>query len=320
VRYGDTLGTDTPAIDLGNPDWHLLDPSRLPFDTYTERHDIDQSQLGWYAQDEAKWGPVTVVAGLRRDRYRSTDDNGGAPTRIAQRRTSGRLAAIWKLDNGVAPYVNYSTSFEPTSGVDSVTGQAFKPTTAKQIEAGLKVQSPDRRTQLTAAWFDIRKQNAVVNTPTFNRYTQNGEVQSKGQEVSWRQIVTGDLDVTIALTHLDMQVTKNELDPTLVGKTPVWVADKQASAWLNWSAAERLDLSGGVRYIGRSQADALNTATVPGYALVDAAASYRLTDRTTLGVTVSNLADKRYVGACHDANNCWMGAQRSVEMSLSTRF
>jgi iron complex outermembrane receptor protein len=59
---------------------------------------------------------------------------------------------------------------------------------------------------------------------------------------------------------------------------------------------------------------------VPGYALIDAAASYRLTDRTTLGVTVSNLADKRYVGACHDANNCWMGAQRSVEMSLSTRF
>jgi len=324
VRYGDTLSTDTPAIDLGNPDWHLLDPSRLPFDTYTERHDIDQSQLGWYAQDEATWGPLTVIGGLRRDRYRSTDRNdstyASTTTRIAQSRTSGRLAAIWKLDNGVAPYVNYSTSFEPTSGVDSLTGQAFKPTTAKQIEAGVKYQSPDRRTQLTAAWFDIRKQNVVVNTPTFNRYTQNGEVQSKGQEVSWRQIVTGDLDVTVALTHLDMQVTKNALDPSLVGKTPVWVADQQASAWLNWSAAERLDLSGGVRYIGRSQADALNTATVPGYALVDAAASYRLTDRTTLGVTVSNLADRRYVGACHDANNCWMGAQRSVEMSLSTRF
>ena len=63
VRYGDTLSTDTPTIDLGNPDWHLLDPSRLPFDTYTERHDIGQSQLGWYAQDEAQWGPVTVIAG-----------------------------------------------------------------------------------------------------------------------------------------------------------------------------------------------------------------------------------------------------------------
>jgi iron complex outermembrane receptor protein len=324
VHYGDTLGADTPSIDLGAPNWHLMNPALLPFDTYTEVHDIDQSQLGLYLQDEAQWGPLTLIAGLRRDRYRSEDANvttySSDTTRIKQYRSSGRAAAIYKLGNGLAPYVNYSTSFEPTSGVDSLTGQAFKPTTAKQIEFGAKYQSPDGRTQLTAAWFDIRKQNVVVNTPDFNQYTQNGEVQSKGEELSWRQILTPDLDFTLALTHLDMHVTENPRNKALEGKTPVWVADKQASLWLNYSANPKLDLSAGLRYIGKTQADEMNTATVPSYTLVDAAALYKLSERVSLGLTVSNLADRRYVGACHDADNCWMGAQRSVELTLHSSF
>ena len=328
VDYGDTLGSDTPSLDLGNPGYRLFDAASLPFDFYTERHRIDQSQLGLYLQDEITWGPLTVIAGLRRDRYRSTDANdssyAGSPssstTRIDQRRTSGRLAAIYKLDNGLAPYLNWSTSFEPVSGVDSLTGNAFKPTTAKQVEAGLKYVSPDKASQLTAAWFDIRKQNMVVNTPAFNRYTQTGEVQSKGVEVSWRQGVLENLDFTLALTHLDMEVTENELNPALVGTTPVWVAEKQAALWVNWYATPRLDLSAGVRYIGKSQMDEANTATVPSYTLVDAAAMYRIDDTWRLGLTVSNLGDKRYVGACHGSNNCWMGAERSVELSLHAAF
>jgi len=328
VEYGDTLGTGTPSIDLGNPNHRLFDAATLPFDYYTERHRIDQSQLGLYLQDELAWGPLTVIAGLRRDHYKSTDANGasyaGSPststTRIDQRKTSGRLAAIYKLDNGLAPYINWSSSFEPTPGVDSLTGEAFKPTTAKQLETGVKYVSPDKLTQVTAAWFDIRKQNMVVNTPTFNRYTQTGEVQSKGVELSWRQGVLENLDFTLALTRFDMDVTENELDTSLVGTTPVWVAEKQAALWVNWYATPRLDLSAGLRYIGKSQMDAANTATVPSTTLVDAAAMYRIDDTWRLGLTVSNLGDKRYVGACHDSNNCWMGAERSVELSLHASF
>lgn len=328
VRYGDTLGQATPSLDLGNPDYRLMNAAALPVSFYTEHHHIRQSQLGLYLQDEVKLGALTLLAGARRDRYKSTDANdsmydiypSSAVTDIAQRKTSGRLAAIYQMESGVAPYVNYSTSFEPTSGVDSVTGNAFKPTTAKQIEAGIKFKSLDNRTQLTAAWFDIRKQNVVVNTPTFNQYTQNGEVQSKGVELALRQRVTDKLDLTLGLTHLDMQVTKNSLNPTLVGKTPVWVAEKQASLWLNYFATPDLDLSTGVRYVGKSQMDAANSATVPSYMVLDAAANYKLSDTWRLGITASNLNNKRYVGACFDTSNCWMGTERSVELSLNATF
>ena len=328
VNYGDTLTTNTPGIDLGAPKHRLFDVASLPFGFYTERHAIRQSQLGFYLQDEARIGALTLIGGLRRDRYRSLDDNGstydGFPssgsTAIAQHKTSGRLAAIYQFGNGVAPYLNYSTSFEPTSGVDSLTGQAFKPTTARQVEGGVKYKSPDSRTQLTAALFDIRKRNVVVNTPAFNQYTQNGEVRSRGAELSWNQALTDRLDFTLGLTKLDMEVTKNELDPSLVGKTPVWVADKQASLWLNYAPLDTLDLSAGVRHVGESRMDAANTATVPAYTVFDAAAMWRLDRTWRLGLTASNLADKRYVGACFDARNCWMGAERSVELTLHAAF
>ncbi|WP_040786805.1 TonB-dependent siderophore receptor [Massilia niastensis] len=328
VRYGDTLGTGTPSIDLGNPNHRLFDVAALPFGFYTERHAIRQSQLGFYLQDEVKIGALTLLGGVRRDRYRSEDVNdssydgfpSSSTTSIAQRRTSGRAAAIYQLGNGFAPYLNYSTSFEPTSGVDSLTGQAFKPTTARQVEGGLKYRSQDGGTQLTAAVFDIRKQNVVVNTPDFMQYTQNGEVRSRGVEVSWNQAVTDRLDFTLGLTHLDMEVTENASDPSLVGKTPVWVADRQASLWLNYQPLAALDLSAGVRYVGESQMDAANSGTVPSYTVFDAAAMFRLNKTWRVGLTASNLGDKRYVGACHSAQNCWMGAERSVELTLHASF
>ena len=42
--------------------------------------------------------------------------------------------------------------------------------------------------------------------------------------------------------------------------------------------------------------------------------------RESLARTAGNLGDKRYVGACHSAQNCWMGAERSVELSLHAAF
>lgn len=328
VRYGDTLGTNTPTIDLGNPDYNQFNPAALPFDTYTERHEIGQSQLGLYLQDEMKWGPVTLIGGLRWDRYRSLDEGesrfGGVPapirTEIAQTETSARVAAIYQFENGLAPYLNHSQSFEPTAGVDSITGRAFEPTTARQNEIGVKFRTPGGRTELTAAWFDIRKQNVVVNTPNFLQYTQAGEVRSRGAELALRHLFAEKLDVTLALTDFDIDITKNPLNPALVGKTPVWVAQQQASMWLTWYAAPKLDLSGGVRYVGESQLDQLNTGTVPGYTVVDLAAAYRFDASHRVALTASNLFDREYVGACFDINNCWMGPQRSVELSLHVDF
>lgn len=233
---------------------------------------------------------------------------------------SGRIAAIYTFASGLAPYINYSESFEPTTGTDSVTNNPFKPTTAKQIETGMKYQNSAQTLLITAAYFDLAKQNVVVNTPDFAKYTQNGEVVSKGIEIELHSQATKQLDVTVNFTQLDMEISKNALDTSLVGTRPVWVADKTASIWASYYV-EQFNLSGlmlsaGLRYTGESYMNAANSDTVPSYTLIDLAASDELSDNVQLTMSVNNLANKRYVGACYDINNCWMGAERTLDISV----
>lgn len=320
AKYRDTFGTATPTIDMANPNHDQFDVNTIEANfIYTDIHDIEQEQVGFYLQDEIKWHDLTLLANLRRDIYESSDESAvnGAPstkTKIDQKETSGRLAAMYKLKNGLAPYVSYATSYEPTSGVDSFSGKAFKPTTAEQYEVGIKFSS--EKTGLTIAAFDITQKNKVVNTPDFAQKTQRGAVTSEGFELALRTQLSEQIDLQASYNQQEVKVSKNPLNTTLIGKTPVWVADKQASLWTTYYVSDDLDLSLGLRHIGKSQIDAENTGTVPNYTLGDMAVSYSVSDKTRLGLTVSNLADKRYVSACFNRDNCWMGSERSVELNL----
>ena len=70
--YYDAGANGTPNLDLSNPDFSQINTATLPLDTYRQTQDIEQSQLGFYVQDEMKWQDLTVVAGLRHDNFEST--------------------------------------------------------------------------------------------------------------------------------------------------------------------------------------------------------------------------------------------------------
>ena len=332
VAYRDTLGTETPTLNLSNIDNHLFEPQRLPLDFYQEDHVIDIRQLGVYLQDEMQVGNFTFLLNGRFDQYDSTDEVSniyntsayGSTAEIDQNEFSGRAAAMYAFDSGWRLYANYSESFEPVVGFDSQTEEGFKPTTADQIEAGTKYQSQDGTTTFTGAYFVLTKENVVVNSPDFISKTQNGEVESKGLELELNTALTDSLMVQASATYLDMEVTKDPLDPAVVGKTPVWAAEKSASVWANYffdDALSGLMLGAGVRYTGEQQADKYNTDVVPSYTVVDMVLAYDI-PKYDLRLTgsVSNVADKEYVGACFDTNNCWYGAQRRVELGVQKRF
>lgn len=332
VAYRDTLGTNTPPLNLVNIDNDLFDVSALPLDFYQEDHKIDVEQLGFYVQNEMQFNNITVLLNGRYDNFESTDVAAnvydgfeyGGTTEIDQDEFSGRVAAMYNFDSGWRVYANYSESFEPVTGVDSVTGEAFKPTTADQVEVGTKFQSSDGATTFTGAYFVLTKQNVVVNTPDFAQRTQTGEVESEGVELELSTNITPALSLQANATFLDMEVTENELDPDEVGNTPVWVAEESASLWANYLFDDNLDglmVGAGVRYVGETQADKYNSDQVPSYTLVDAVVTYDMPEYDLrLTGSVSNLTDKEYVGSCFDTNNCWFGAQRRFEVGIEKRF
>jgi iron complex outermembrane recepter protein len=90
--------------------------------------------------------------------------------------------------------------------------------------------------------------------------------------------------------------------------------------------SDGLMLGGGVRYVGRSWADVLNTMLVPSFTVVDPALRYPLGSfsptlaKWDIGFNVKNLFDKRYVSSCDDALDCYYGPGRTFDATLRWRF
>ncbi|WP_228284708.1 TonB-dependent siderophore receptor [Psychrobacter sp. bablab_jr012] len=330
ATYYDAGAAGTPNLDLSNPDFSQINKATLPLDTYRQDEDIEQSQLGLYVQDEMQWQDLTVVAGLRHDKFESITEQ----TKAAQgavydaqtidndaSETSGRLAAIYDFNNGLSPFVSYSESFQPVVGSNFITNEPFKPTTADQLEAGIKYLSPDRATQGTLAVFDITQKNVVVaDEINYRSQTQTGEITSKGFEVSASHMLNDWVDVAASYSYTDAEITEDEFNPDVVGNTPAQTAKHKATLWADYYATDKLTLNAGVRYEGGMQLDKQNSDELPSVTLVDVGGSYQINPMLTLGASVNNLFDKTYVGACYDVNNCWMGPEREMSVSLKARF
>lgn len=178
---------------------------------------------------------------------------------------------------------------------------------------------------LTASVFHLTKQNVLNPAPTaINLFAQQqlGEVTSRGVEFEAKANVTKDLKLLASFTAFDLKTTK-DTRPLLVGKTPIVVPEVTASAWLDYTVPEGffkgVGLGAGVRYVGRSFADAENTLKVPAATLVDAAIRYQI-GNWGMAVNVTNLFDKTYVKSCNGYSGCGYGDARTVTVSANYRW
>lgn len=321
IGYG-----SAPSLDIFNPD---NDQGIGPI-APTRDFEFDRTQTGLYVQDQIRWGGLTLVAGGRKDWYERKDVEllSANTTKLEQDNFSARLGALYRFDFGVAPYASYAESFEPQSGADFA-GNPFDPTTGEQVELGVKYLSPDERVFVTAAAFEVTKQNVTTPDPAHPGFSvQTGEIRSRGLEVeAYVEPVTG-LSLSGFFTRLDTEYTRDNAG--LVGKTPVWVAEHQASLWAEYAfaagALDGLTLGLGVRHVGPSYVDAANTAKTDAYTLIDGLIEYDLgavtadLDGTVVRLNGTNLADKDHVAGCYSTAWCWFGEERAVTLTLAHRW
>lgn len=300
---------------------------------------IDQrrSQLGAYVQDQIEWDRLHVVLSARHDRVRldthsrqaagtTTDANGDI------NRTTFRTGASYVFDSGVAPYVNYATSFQPVPG-STRTGAALRPTTGKQVEAGIKVQPEGSRALLTLAAFQITQDNVSAPDPQNTRFSvQTGQVRARGLELEGKASVNDSLDVSFSYALTDSEITRTNAADTVgqVGNRMAFVPRHQASVWADYTVRSGplagLGLGAGVRYRGSFFGDLNNTHALRPVTLVDAGIRYDLGQASArlrgmqLALNVSNLFDKTYVANCLGATGCYWGTERTAVASLRYRW
>jgi iron complex outermembrane receptor protein len=234
---------------------------------------------------------------------------------------SGRAGAVYLADNGLAPYVSFSQSFEPQAGKD-FNGNRFKPTTGEQYELGIRYQPKNAAYLISASIFELTRQNALTRDPLnagFN--VQNKGQRSRGFELEGKGKIGRYTNVIAAYAHTKTEVTESN-EPGEVGQRLPNVPRNQFSLWADHHMAQfglpNLKLGLGARYIGSTEDVRGNGDKVPAYTLFDAMASYDINSNWRLSLNARNIGDKEYVNC--DGSYCLYGAPRKVILAATMRW
>ena len=285
-------------------------------------------RLGVYVQDQMKIAEKWVV--LLGGRYDTVREDGKAlftGEKWADDEKSyaftGRAGLVYLADNGIAPFISYSESFEPTTGTDR-TGSRFKPTEGKQIEVGVRYQPSGSETLLSAAVYQLTRENVTVTDPVDTDFSmQTGKARSKGLELEARTRVGQHANLIAAYAYTDARTLQaSPLQPAQEGQRLDSVPFNQLSLWGDYSLAAfalpDLKIGAGLRYVDETRGMGQGSAvSVPSYTLLDAMASYT-TGAWRLALNITNLTDKTYIASC--TYGCFYGEPRKAVVSATYRW
>lgn len=303
-RYGQKSQS---ALDYDSIDVYAPVYGNHPALTLADDPRAIQSQVGLYVHDQMKYDQHwIVVAGLRYDR--ATNKAEGSEI-VKDSALTKRLGLMYAFSNGFSPYLSYSESFTPVSGLDG-NSKPYKPLRGEQIEAGLKFESLDGATHANAAIYRLEEKNELTADPTDPTTSiQVGRITNRGAELDAATTIARRLDLIAHYNYIDIdkQVTR--------------MPRHQAGAWAKWRF-DIADISGfavgaGVRYASAFK-DGV-APTTPAATLADALLSYD-SQHWRYAINANNLFDREYVAIALARGDSWYGARRNVVASVAYRF
>lgn len=315
-------------LDWTNPGRIDIDENDLALATSTLK---TLNQYGVYLQDQMAWNNWNLVLSGREDwsQVRTQDRLANTDVTYNDSAFTGRAGLLYAFDNGVSPYISYSTSFEPVLAQPAPGSDPLKPTTGAQTEVGMKFQPVGSNTMMTVSWFDINQKNVLSSIDGTRYYNQIGKVNSQGIETEIHAQPTPEIKLIAAYTYTDA-TTKESDTAAEVGHSPAAIPRHAASAWGSYSfldgALDGLTVGTGVRYVGKAGGDNTGEYYVPHYTLYDAMVKYELGQAvpalkgTSLQFNVQNLTDEHYVASCSNAYACFYGSGRTFVASVDYRW
>lgn len=236
---------------------------------------------------------------------------------------SYRLGTVFTATPGLAVYGQYSQGSDPVSSIVSLRpgSKAYKLTTAKQAEVGIKHMLDHGKGEVTLALYHIAKDDILTRDPADQRLTvQGGKQSSRGVELSTLLLPSAHwrIDANVAL----LKARYDELlesGASRAGNTPTNVPEKIANAWVYYQLGD-WSMGAGARLVGQRYADTANTSVMPGYTVYDANIAWRANRHTTLRLNARNLGDKLYASTYYDTSQFILGPSRSLELTAEVSY
>lgn len=288
---------------------------------------LEQQMKGVYAQLQSRYEHWLFLLGGRQDWVDSDfrdKVNQASNTGSDDRKFTYQGGVMYQFDNGLTPYVSYSTAFVPVQQISNA-GSPLKPITSSQYEVGVKYEPIGWDTAMTLSVYDLRKEDDTYLDATTNSYRQVGESRAKGVEVEINSNLTPNLNVTAAYTYTDARITKDSATSLVKGHQMTGVPRNQASLWGKYrfldGQLKGLFVGGGVRYFDSTfsytQPTLYGKLDAGSVTLVDAAVGYQFDKHWSVDLNAKNLFDKEYVAGCNDAGRCYWGDSRTLLGTVS---
>lgn len=272
---------------------------------------------GIYGQDQIRFDDrASLVLGVRHDHVRS--ENTDQPTGI-NNVTTYRAGLTVDVTKEISPYISYSESFTPVSGLSQF-GNTYQPLFGKSYEGGVKWQ-PVYGAMIRLTYFDITERNHLVPDPAFPLNSiQAGEVRAKGFELQGNYNLARDLSLSVGYSHLSSKVTGQDRQQDGIPKD---TASIFAAKTLHLRDDVAVRFGGGIRHVGQQisgdTTDFSLRVSTPSYTLVDALAALDIR-RWTLQVNAVNLLNKYYYSACDTYGSCENGDPRTFNVAATYHF
>ena len=203
-------------------------------------------------------------------------------------------ANLWE---GAVAFADYTQGLEdnglaPQNATNR--NQALPAIATEQREAGLKFQVQDMT--MVAGYFDIMK--PYFNLDTSGLFTQLGQIDNQGLELSLSGSVTPELDIVAGALWSEPQVTGEGVTQGLIGHRPIGIPSQRYDVNANWRppGLERVTLGMEVAHESNVASVLNGQVTIPERTLLNADIRYRLTmdgHPASLRLWFQNILDRR---------------------------
>ena len=292
--------------------------------------------------------------GLRRDDFDYRNrlrSNAGVETVYAYSDAlwNGNAGLVYDLNEVANVYVSYATASDINGGESDVGGSCgygglcgtadqvvlSKPETVENIELGTKWNLFDERLLLSAAVFQIGKDDVMesVGSAYETLGTLNtGKNRVRGIEFGAVGNLTDKLSGQFSASFMEAEVLE-AFTANQIGKTLSNFADDSAHLQLRYQITPKFSFGAGATYSSEMYAGQPDTAAafdaatgaysyrVPSYTVFDAFANYAFTETLKARLNIGNLFDKNYYLAAYRSGAfTYIGDARSAQLGFSAEF
>lgn len=295
---------------------------------------FNQNVMSFFAQQHFVWKRVSVVAGLRTDRFDQELRRLDTPVRAADERSrwspriGGDLALVRGESITLVAFGNFAEGFRPQlPGLNNLNNvivpQLLRPEVTRNSEGGLRLRM--RGVNAQASVFNMRKidgQRSFRSGPEEFVFV-NATTRVRGFESEVRAIVRGGVS---AYGNYAFHNAKHiEFRPTLTANfsgNRLRMSPQQIAGAGLTGAWRRFVWNGGVAYVGaRPLRDNVAVSQIlPSYTLLNTSLSTRLGPMQVV-ISATNLTDRYYIAddfSAQEAGN--PGVPRRVAIQIRYRF